>query len=579
MRRHKKRMHLAGAICLVLVLLMNICASAAADSVSSSAKARQEDLNFLYENLKTYHPNLFANTPEKTFLARKAEIESRLKSESDTEFVLDMQSLVALIRDSHTQMPIGSIANDTGFYPMEVVWFDGHWVLSAVQTDHKELLGMQVSAMNGLPMDQVLERFSKLISADNPVKLRRQYRQACNVEALYRYVGIVKDNAPLTLTLRGDTGEERTLTLDAMNTDSLKELSVSSLVDQRKAAPATAAQNKYYFSTELNSDTYYIQYNKCAEDPELPMETFCTQVKSALDAGNYKLVLVDLRNNGGGSDGVIGRLLLLLEQEMFAKDLQVAALVGEATFSSAVINAVELQEMGCVLAGETASGSVNHFGSVSGFQLPNSGIKVQVSSKYIALSDLLDAAAGKGVEALTPDVEIPQTLEDYLAGKDTCVEKILADPACLIPAEQESVPLTRGRFVGMLYSAAGSPSQTLTKAPFSDLLGIEWYLPALNWAASEKIALGTVSNRFVSARLLSWQEAAAFLVRSVQALRIEPTVTVDSQPPEALLAGAWDKGVIEQAWKWGLLPQDADFTAPPTRAQGKAMTDALIPAQ
>ena len=39
----------------------------------------------------------------RTFLARKAEIESRLDTESDVDFVLDLQSLAALAGDSHTQ--------------------------------------------------------------------------------------------------------------------------------------------------------------------------------------------------------------------------------------------------------------------------------------------------------------------------------------------------------------------------------------------------------------------------------------------------------------------------------------------
>ena len=64
------------------------------------------------------------------------------------------------------------------------------------------------------------------------------------------------------------------------------------------------------------------------------------------------------------------------------------------------------------LVGEPASGSVDHFGSVGTFSLPNSGVRVGVSTKYIDLGTLLDADAGRGVEALEPDVAVPQTLED-----------------------------------------------------------------------------------------------------------------------------------------------------------------------
>ena len=38
------------------------------------------------------------------------------------------------------------------------------------------------------------------------------------------------------------------------------------------------------------------------------METFASQVQDDLNTGNYSRVLIDLRNNGGGSDGVIWRI-------------------------------------------------------------------------------------------------------------------------------------------------------------------------------------------------------------------------------------------------------------------------------
>ena len=116
-------------------------------------------------------------------------------------------------------------------------------------------------------------------------------------------------------------------------------------------------------------------------------------------------------------------------------------LIGEATFSSAIINAVELQEMGIPLVGEPASGSVDHFGSVSGFSLPNSGIQIGVSSKYIDLGTLLDADAGRGVESLEPDIAVPQTMADTLAGRDTAVEWLLAHPETLEQREYPDAPL------------------------------------------------------------------------------------------------------------------------------------------
>ena len=558
----------AGGLALAAALALS-SAALAADTPALTAAERLEDLDLLCQSLERYHPDLFANTPEADFLARKAEIEGRLAGENDVEFALDLLSLTALAGDSHTQASLNAVADQVRFYPTALTWYDGHWYLTMAEAGQAALLGQEVTAVNGRSMEAVLEAFSTLLSADNPVKLRRQYRQNCNVADLYEFVGLVPEGGDLELTL----GNGRTLSVEPVDAAALAGVSLARLSDQITAQPVTATAEDFYWGTALDRDTYYIQYNACQEDPELPMETFAAQTETALDAGDYSRVLLDLRNNGGGSDGVIWPLLAVLRQEMDS-GVQVVGLIGEATFSSAVINAVELQEMGAVLVGESASGSVDHFGSVGTFSLPNSGVRVGVSTKYIDLGTLLDADAGRTVESLEPDITVPQTLADTLAGRDTAVEWLLAHPEALEQRAYPDAPLTRGRFVGLLYAAAGSPAVP-AEASFSDLLGIEWYLPAVNWAAEAGITTGTAKGTFSAVRPLTWQEAAVLLIRAAEALAEEPAAVRTAPLPDALADGAWDPASLEQAWRWGLLPEDADPSAGITRSQGAAMADAL----
>lgn len=558
----------AGSLILAAALFTGTAVQAA-EPAPSAAAARQQDLDVLYQSLERYHPDLFANTPEADFLVRKAEIESRLATESEVDFVLDLQSLVALVGDSHTQASLNAVADQVRFYPMVFTWYDGHWYLTTAEEGQADLLGQEVTAVNGHSMEEVQEAFSSLLSADNPVKLRRQYRQSCNVADLYEYVGLVQEGGALELTM--ETGQ--TLAVAPVDAAALSNVSLARLSEQITAQPATAATEDFYWSTALDGDTYYIQYNTCREDPELPMETFAAQVQTALDDGDYSRVLVDLRNNGGGSDGVIWPLLAVLRQEM-DDGAEVVGLIGETTFSSAIINVVELQEMGAVLVGEPASGSVDHFGSVGSFSLPNSGIQIGVSTKYIDLGTLLDADAGRGVESLEPDVTVPQTMADTLAGRDSAVEWLLTHPERLEQRAYPDAPLTRGRFLGLLYEAAGSPAASEAVA-FPDLLGIEWYLPAISWAQAAGITNGTSEGTSAAARPLTWQEAAVFLVRTAEALGLEPERIRTAPLPGVLAEGAWDRASLELAWGWGLLPEDAGASDGITRAQGTAMAEAL----
>ena len=178
-----------GAAGLAAALLLPTGALAAGPD---QTQARQEDLDTLYAALQEHHPDLYANTPQEAFEAKKAEIEGRLAEESDVDFALDLQSLVALIGDSHTTTNIGSVLNSTGLYPFGAEWYDGSWVLTGAEEEDAALLGQTVTALNGVPMDEICTRFGTLVSADNPVKLRRQTEQLLYSEACLDYLGIAE---------------------------------------------------------------------------------------------------------------------------------------------------------------------------------------------------------------------------------------------------------------------------------------------------------------------------------------------------------------------------------------------------
>ncbi len=540
-----------------------------------SAGQRREDLDFLYEKvLKGAHPNAFANTPESEFLKVKAEIEGRLETETDTEFLLDLMRLTALVGDSHTSVSVGSLADFRG-YPLSLIRRGESWYLSAAAPEDKDLLCREVVQLAGKPVEEVIEAYGALFSSDNPVHLRRSFRQACNVADIYEYLGLVEAGEPLTVTLKG--GE--TLTLEPVGMEERNKLEAVRISDKIKGQPETAARDAYYFARPLTEDAYYIQYNVCREAEDLSMEDFAALVAKDLEAGDYDRVLLDLRNNGGGSDGVIWPLFEVLREAMDG-GARLVGLIGENTFSSALINAVEIQEMGGTLAGENAGGSVCHFGAVKTFSLPNSKVRGQVSGKYLDLNTLLDAAAGRGVVALAPDIHVPQELADTLDGKDSLVEWCLTAPdSQLTPANHYDAPLTRGRFIGQLYEAAGSPAVEIGEAlPFADSFGIEWYLPAVAWARDQGVAQGGADGRFYAARPITWREAAVFLSRTAKALEIPlPSPAEHRQGPvPAELAQGWEQDTVADIWDAGLLlPSDADFSKGLTRSQGEELAAAL----
>lgn len=308
------------------------------------------------------------------------------------------------------------------------------------------------------------------------------------------------------------------------------------------------------------------------------VEAFAAQVERDLSAGEYRRVVVDLRNNGGGSDGVIIPLLMELAPLVRSGELELWGLVGEATFSSASINALEIREMGGGLAGEPTSGSVDHFGSTGSFTLPNTEVRVSMSTKFIDTGTLLECAAGLGVEPIQPDVTVYQTLEDYLAGQDTLVDALCARTEPFQPQERPDAPLSRGRLTELLRQAAEQAGLD-TQAPMqslSDLLPCAWYAPGVCWALSSGVASGTGEAMFQASRPVTRQEGAAMVWQTARLLGMAPSGTAELTDAGSIASWALD------AAQWavsagGLDTQNGAFHPQDTltRAEGEALLSLL----
>lgn len=562
------RLRRLAALLLALTLTLSATAFAAEDQRTAQ---RREDLDVLYSTLTEKHPDLFHRTPESAFLQKKAEIEAGLPEMDDLTFAFALQSLVSLAGDSHTTLSLS--LSETHLYPVALSQLAEGWVLTALPASEKACIGWTVERVNGMSMTTVEERLADVYSYDNMVRLRRQVQQGFAAAELLRYVGITEDMGPLAIEAAGPGGERRTITLPLLPEEQEQWPEMARLTPQ--GTPATAFQRRAYFSLDLG-DAYYIQYNTCQEDPELPMEQFAAQVERDLGAKRYGKVLIDLRNNGGGSDGVLVPILMLLAPKIRAGETEVWGLVGESTFSSALINAAEIRELGGFLAGTPTGGSVDHFGSVSTFTLPNSGIRGQYSNKYLELGGLLESAAGIGVAPLQPDLYLPETTADRLAGRDTVVEAVLAQKVPYIPEIEGKRPLSRGRFVGMLREALGAGAESWDSG-FEDLFPLSWFVPDVVWAEENGVVSGTGAGGFAPLRTITCQEAAVLVERALAAAGRTLPAVQEGPAPEG--ATAYAAEAVAAAFRQGLLPEGVSPQAELCRADGEAilarLSDAL----
>ena len=126
----------------------------------------------------------------------------------------------------------------------------------------------------------------------------------------------------------------------------------------------------------------------------------------SLSRKKYSTIIVDLRYNGGGNSAVLNPVIKVLKKEKCSK----YALIGENTFSSAILNAVSLKDdAGFILVGTPTGGSINHYGELKSFTLPETGWKVYYSSKFFKLSRKYNGS-------IIPDVYIGKDAYSYFSG-------------------------------------------------------------------------------------------------------------------------------------------------------------------
>jgi C-terminal processing protease CtpA/Prc len=94
-------------------------------------------------------------------------------------------------------------------------------------------------------------------------------------------------------------------------------------------------------------------------------------------------------------------------------------IIGKFTFSSALLNAIDLkQKTNAILIGSPTGGKPNHYGEVKSFQLNKLDLKVWYSSNFFKNVD-------GDPPSLEPDIFIPITSDDMRALTDPCLEYVI----------------------------------------------------------------------------------------------------------------------------------------------------------
>lgn len=382
----------------------------------------ESDLDTLADGLLTRHPNFYTKTSVEEFESALGDLFERIGTIDDQLMAIEVSRLVALGGDAHTTVGFGEIGADMRQLPIRLmVMEDGVFVTQAVDT-HEEHIGSRVVSINSVPIDEVLDRVSMLFAYENESKRMGTSAWYATLLPALRAVDVIGDHHATELVVALSKEDEvHTHTLDTI--DGHTGARWVSFVHQLEQPWALAyrKQGGYYQSDFIPEHrAFYIAYNRCREAPDLPMAQFVEFVMSKCDELDAHRIIIDLRFNGGGDETVIWPLWQALEKsERFRDPGDIIGLISRQTFSSAMSNSHQLRDnCGAILIGEPTGGKPNHFGQLSRFELPHSGLTISHSTRWFQKIE-------GDPDAVHPDVLIPWRSVPTFAGQDPVMEAAL----------------------------------------------------------------------------------------------------------------------------------------------------------
>jgi hypothetical protein len=356
--------------------------------------------------------------PADSFNAGLKTLDADIPKLSDTEIVLALMRLMASANVAHNgvQTPIG-----LGFFarvPLEFHWYSDGMAVTAASPEYSSALGAHVVSIGGKTPDRLLSEVAPYVSHENDTWLRQAAAGFLRSATVLDHFGVLGSDGLLSLTLQKPGAAPFTLSVKPGD----PRVKRQSLIDSLDVpAPLFLSKTGTYYWHQYLSDsqTLFIQYNVCENDPKLSFADFARQVLADADSHTVQRVVIDLRLNSGGNSSIINPLMKGLESRLKQMG-HLYVFIGPSTFSSGMDNAMDLRKnLHATLVGEPTGGKPSSYGEVKTLTLPNSKLVVRYTSKWFGSHD--DSSP-----SLQPDLSAPRALTDVLAGRDPVLEAVFA---------------------------------------------------------------------------------------------------------------------------------------------------------
>jgi len=396
----------------------------------SNTEHWQADISILQRELPKRHPDFYRFYPQPEFDADIQALQSSLSGKTDLQIGLELQTIVAKVRDAQTRLELAPLLQQNAVIPIGLGWYADGLYTSATVKKFAPALGKRILEINGQETALVLEKMGRFFAKENEEALRKEGPQWLRFPEAFRMAG-VSETDTLALLMVDEKGQR--YFLKAHPVDFQKD---KTGLQPAQFVPKTPDLRwnpmKQVFSIVwLESDSIaYVQYNACLSQEMMlavgdslsagqfpPFQPVADSVMRLLDQHPGARFFFDLRFNTGGvpADGIaLSERLGVLPFVNLPNRIYVAT--NRYTAGAAVEIAAAFQKnTNATLLGEAPAQRPNHFGDVQSFYLPNTRIQVFHGTRQVELSP-----GNPDKIRLNVPIELP--FNDFRDGRDPVLD-------------------------------------------------------------------------------------------------------------------------------------------------------------
>ncbi len=383
-----------------------------------ASDSETRDASVLADAIEAHHPDPF-QAVSRTILRREVARVDALSSHDRGLLIVELMRMLALLgpRNGHSVIfPLDDDLTARRAFPLWLSEFeDGIFVVGSARHD---LVGAELIGIGGSDVGDILLAVTPLVAHDNEWTIRAR-RPAFLVDAcVLGGLGVIDDVGRTNFRLRASDGSIVHAGFEPMAVgDYLAEAMTPGWSPQPQPTYLRRRNELHWVDRTADGRAVHIGYNVTLGD----IAGFAQQVASFAAEPGTRLVVLDLRLNGGGDNRTYGPLLESLKR--LTTDGRIAVLISRETFSAAMQFVIDLEaQTSAVFVGEPTGGSPNHFGNATMLQLPDSVLNAHVAT-------FAWTTAGEDDKRLTrePDILVTRESGPFFSGEDPTLSTALTE--------------------------------------------------------------------------------------------------------------------------------------------------------